>query len=49
MEVSDDKPPKPPPLLYEKEIETTLRKKQPWNHDPRYLRPRTKAAAHQDR
>jgi len=36
VEVSDDKPPKPPPLLYEKEIETTLRKKQPWNHDPRY-------------
>ena len=30
VEVSDDKPPKPPPLLYEKEIETTLRKKQPW-------------------
>ncbi len=36
VEVTDDKPPKPPPLLYEKEIETTLRKKQPWNHDPRY-------------
>ena len=36
VEVSDDKPPKPPPLLYEKEIETTLRKKQPWRHDPRY-------------
>ena len=36
VEVSDDKPPKPPPLLYEKEIETTLRKKQPWAHDPRY-------------
>ena len=36
VEVSDDKPPKPPPLLYEKEIETTLRKKQPWVHDPRY-------------
>ena len=38
VEVSDDKPPKPPPLLYEKEIETTLRKKQPWRHDP-LLRP----------
>jgi tetratricopeptide (TPR) repeat protein len=36
VEVTDDKPPKPPPLLYEREIDATLRKKQPWNHDPRY-------------